>query len=61
MSRAKKGVTSEGKGATPQEEAESDSTVELMMATFMAIIQEIFQQMDTRFEENLSVDDKHLE
>jgi len=61
MLREKKGVTSEGKGATPQEESESDSTVKLMMATFMAIIQEISQQIDTRFDENLSVDDKHLE
>jgi len=40
VSRAKKGVTSERKGAIPQEESGSDSKVELMMAKFMANIEE---------------------
>ena len=61
MSRAKKGVASEGKGASLQEESGSDSKVEFMMAKFMANIKEKFQQMDTRFDEKLSGLDKRLE
>ena len=48
--QAKKGVASEGKGATPQEESGSDSKVELMVAKFIVTL-----------EEKLSGFNKHLE
>ena len=51
MSRAKKGVASEGKGATPQEESGSDSKVELMMAKFIAMMEEKFSGYHKRFDE----------
>ena len=41
MSRAKKGVVSEGKGETPQEDVESDSSSELL-AKIVAVMEEKF-------------------
>ena len=51
MSRAKKGVASEGKDAIPQEESGSDSKVELMVVKFMATIEEKLSGFDKRIEE----------
>ena len=66
MSRVRKVVASEGKGSTPQKASESDSQgndskLELMMAKFMANMDEKLQQMDTRFGEKFSGIDKRLD
>ena len=51
MSRLGKGVASEGKGATSQEESGIDSNVEPMMAKFMAMMEEKFSGYYKRFDE----------
>ena len=51
MSRLGKGVASEGKCATSQEESGIDSKVEPMMAKFMAMMEEKFSGYYKRFDE----------
>ena len=50
MSRAKKGVVSEGKGVTPQEKSGSDLTAE-MMVNLMTIMEKNVQGLKKHFHE----------
>ena len=52
MLRAKKRVASEGKGATPQEDVESDSSSELS-AKIVAMMEEKFLGFDKRLDAGL--------
>ena len=49
MSRAKKGVVSEGKGVTQQEDVESDSSSELL-AKIVAVMEEKFLGFEKRLD-----------